>query len=742
MNHPYGIPIIGWRHEIETLTLQDALDFYATYYAPNNATLIVAGDVDPAQVEALAREHYGPIAPTPGLTERVRPSEPPQLAPRHLAFADERVSNPYVIRSYLAPERDAGDQEEAAALSILAAVLGGSSATSVMGRTLEQEEGVALYTAAFYSGTRYDDTTFSLIVMPVPGRTLEQAEADMDRMIQRVLTDGIDPAQLERIRTQVRASDVYDRDSLQGRAREVGVALTSGLTVQDVLDWPDILSAVTEEDIVAAAERLFDPRRSVTGYLDRPAETGDIPAAGCRRPRTGRPAGRARCDGDRPMMRPGTRLMPAVCAALLAPLPAVAAVEIQEVTSPGGITAWLVEEHSIPFTAIEVQFDGGANGDAPVARGATNMMMGLLEEGAGDMDARAFAEARETIAARFGFDASSDSVTVSLSFLTEFRDESVDLMRTALTDPRFDPDAVERVREQILAGLASDARDPGEIASRTFAALSFAGHPYGSAMEGTESTVAALSIADLKAAHARALTLDRVHVGVTGDITAEQLGPLLDELLGDLPRDAGPAVPDVETALGGGVTVIDYPSPQSLVVFGQEGIAFEDPDYYAAFVLNHVLGGGGFDSRLMTEVREERGLTYGIGTYLAARDKTAQLLGQFSSSNGTTAEAIALIRDEWSRIAADGITQAELDRAVTFLTGAYPLRFDGNARIAGILTGMQSIGLPIDYIPNRNAMIEAVTAEDVARVAARLLRPEALHFVVVGQPEGLETGAF
>lgn len=272
VNHPYRIPIIGWKHEVEQLTLQDALDFYGRFYAPNNAVLVVAGDVDPAEVEALATEYYGPLAPTPNLSARVRPQEPPQVAARRLDYADDRVSNPYVIRTYLAPERDPGAQAEAAALTVLAQVMGGSSATSLMGRTLEQEEAKAIYTSAFYRGLRYDGTTFGLIVMPVPGRTLEEAEADMDRMIDTLLEDGIDEAQLERIKAQVRASEIYGRDSLQGRARDYGAALTSGLSVQDVQDWPRALEAVTSEEVVAAARRVFDPARSVTGFLRRPPE--------------------------------------------------------------------------------------------------------------------------------------------------------------------------------------------------------------------------------------------------------------------------------------------------------------------------------------------------------------------------------------------------------------------------------------------------------------------------------------
>lgn len=433
-----------------------------------------------------------------------------------------------------------------------------------------------------------------------------------------------------------------------------------------------------------------------------------------------------------------------ICAATIAALPlqALAAVEIRDVTSPGGIDAWLVEEHSIPFTAIELRFEGGANLEPLDKRGATNLMMALLEEGSGDMDSQAFAEAAETLSARMSFDTNNDSVSINFSFLTENRDESVDLLRTALLDPTFDPDAVERVRDQVLAGLAASARDPDEIASNTLAALSFPDHPYGLTLDGTPDTVAALTVDDLRAAHRRALTRDTVKVGVTGDITAEDLGPLLDRLLGGLPERATDAPEEITTAVDGGITVVDFPSPQSVVLFGHDGIAFEDPDYIPAFILNHVLGGSGFSSRLMQEVREERGLTYGIGTFLAPRDLTAQVLGQFASSNDKAAEAIEIIRAQWGSIADNGISEEELERAKTFLTGAYPLRFDGNSRIAGILTAMQSSGLPIDYIETRNDKVNAVTLDEIKRVAARLLNPEALHFVVVGQPENLESKSF
>ncbi len=273
LNHPYGVPVIGWKHEAEALTLDDALDFYRTYYAPNNAILIVAGDVAPDAVRALAERHYGPLAPTPGLGERVRPAEPPHLAERRLVYEDPRVGEPYVIRTYLAPERDPGAQEEAAALSLLADILGGNGATSVLGRKLQFEQQTAIYTSAFYQGLSYDDTTFGLVIVPVPGVSLDQAEAALDRAVAEFLEEGVDPEQLARIKMELRASEIYGKDSVQGLARRYGSALTSGLTLADIEAWPDILQAVTEEDILAAARRVFDRKNAVTGWLQRPTAT-------------------------------------------------------------------------------------------------------------------------------------------------------------------------------------------------------------------------------------------------------------------------------------------------------------------------------------------------------------------------------------------------------------------------------------------------------------------------------------
>ncbi|WP_299964914.1 pitrilysin family protein [uncultured Roseobacter sp.] len=268
LNHRYAVPIIGWMHEMETLDMDDVMGFYETYYSPNNAILVVSGDVEPDAVRALAETYYGVIPANPDLPERLRTEEPPQTAERRLIFRDARVAQPYVRRSYLAPERDAGDQEAAAALTILAEVLGGGT-TSYLADALQFDTQIATYTAAFYRGMSLDDTTFNLIVVPRPGVSLQEAEDAMDAAVAQFLTDGVDAEQLDRIKMQIRADQIYARDDVDRIANRYGAALASGLTVEDVQAWPDILAAVTEEDIVAAARDVLDRRASVTGWLMR-----------------------------------------------------------------------------------------------------------------------------------------------------------------------------------------------------------------------------------------------------------------------------------------------------------------------------------------------------------------------------------------------------------------------------------------------------------------------------------------
>ena len=268
LNHRYGVPIIGWMHEMQTLDMQDALGFYNIYYSPNNAVLVVTGDVTPEEVRTLAEKHYGVIPANPDLPERLRTEEPPQNAERRLIYRDARVAQPYVRRSYLAPERDPGAQETAAALTFLSEILGGGT-TSFLAEELQFNDQIATYAASFYRGVSLDDTTFNLIVVPRPDVTLQEAEDAMDAALTKFLETGVDPEQLERIKFQIRANQIYARDDVDSIGNRYGQALTSGLTVEDVQAWPDILQAVTEEDIMAAARDVLDRRASVTGWIMR-----------------------------------------------------------------------------------------------------------------------------------------------------------------------------------------------------------------------------------------------------------------------------------------------------------------------------------------------------------------------------------------------------------------------------------------------------------------------------------------
>lgn len=421
-------------------------------------------------------------------------------------------------------------------------------------------------------------------------------------------------------------------------------------------------------------------------------------------------------------------------------LPLRAAVAIQEVTSPGGIKAWLVENHDIPFTALNIRFKGGTSLDASGKRGAVNLMTALNEEGAGDLDSQAFAAARDGMAAEFGFSSDSDGVSVSARFLTETSAQATDLLHLALTQPRFDAQAIERVRGQVLQNIASSAKDPGTIASDLLSQAAFGDHPYGSSGDGTADSVQALTRDDLLAAYHGALARDRIYVAAAGDISATDLGLMLDKLLGDLPATGAPQPADVALTAKGDVTQQSFPGPQSTISFYQGGIQFEDPDYFAATILNEILGGNGFSSRLMNEVREKRGLTYGIDTSLAAYEHAELLAGSVATSNEKATETMQVIRNVWADVAKNGVTQKEVDDTKTYLTGAYPLRFDGNKRIASILVGMQMLGLPVTYPAERNAKVDAVTLEDVNRVAAALLTPDKLTFVVVGDAVGVVSG--
>ncbi len=441
------------------------------------------------------------------------------------------------------------------------------------------------------------------------------------------------------------------------------------------------------------------------------------------------------------MIMKQARLMVAACVlfALAAAAPTASAVEVVRVVSPGGIEAWLVEEHGIPILSLRAIFRGGAVLDPVGAEGRAYMASGLLDEGAGPYDSQAFQGRLEDLAIHLRFDAGLDSFSAGLKTLSENSDEAFEMLRLAMTEPRFDAEPVERIRGQIQVQLARAAENPDRIASRSWFDNAFPDHPYGRPVMGTEDSLARLTADDLRALVPDQLARDRLVIGVVGDITPRRLGALLDSTFGSLP-DTGAAIDiaRVEPAAKGRLIIVEKDIPQSIVLFGHGGLARDDEDFYAAYVMNYVLGGSGFTARLTNEIRVKRGLAYGVYSYLSPMDHAALFMGRVATENGAVAESLDIIRTELARMRDGGVSEQELIDAKTYLTGSFPLRLDSNGKIARLLVGIQLDNLGIDYIDRRNDYIEAVTLEDIRRVARRLLDPENLQVVIVGKPTNLE----
>ncbi len=429
---------------------------------------------------------------------------------------------------------------------------------------------------------------------------------------------------------------------------------------------------------------------------------------------------RLRADATRRMLVATLLLATLATAWLLLIVPA-RATEIQRVVSPGGIEAWLVEEHAIPLISVQIGFTGGGTQDPAGKEGLVRLMASLLDEGAGDLDSQAFQTRLEDLSIDLSFSAASDSFSGSLKTLSVNRDAAFDMMRLALTEPRFDADPIERMRRQAISGLRQEERDPNAIAGRLWFATAFPDHPYARPTRGTEESLGAVTRDDLVRMHGRLLARETLKIAVVGAIDAKTLGPLLDKTFGALPEKAELTPVAEVSPLGGQRETVSMDVPQTVIRFGLPGLKRSDPDFIPAFIMNHILGGGSFSSRLYEEVREKRGLAYSVWTYLAPYDHSGVLMGGTATRADNTETALEVISNELKRMAEDGPTADELEKAKSYLTGSYALRFDTSDKIAGQLVGIQMEGLGIDYINERNGLIEAVTLEDVKRIAARLL---------------------
>lgn len=441
-------------------------------------------------------------------------------------------------------------------------------------------------------------------------------------------------------------------------------------------------------------------------------------------------------------MTPITRFLAIACLVLTAAVAlssvALAAPKIEKVRTASGIEVWLVREPSIPMLALQAAWRGGSASDPAGEEGLASLAMALLTEGAGDLKSDEFQNALRDKAISIGFDADRDYVTVDLTTLTDNRARAFELLKLAMTAPRFDDEPLTRVKAQALVSYQRSRRSPSTLAGERFAQLAWGDHPYGRRSSPSPDSLARIDRPQIAAFTHAVLARDNLVIGAVGDIEPGELAALVDASFGALPARAGVTLPaPVTPKTADQPVVIDFPNPQSQVLFGAPGIMRDDPDWYAATVMNQILGGGGMSSRLFEEVREKRGLVYSVGTQLAPRKAGALFAGSFATTNAQVGQALVLVRGEFARIAKDGVSDAELADAKAYLTGSFPLRLTSDSAIAGMLVAMRISGLAPDYIQAYPGLINGVTGADVQRVAQRLLGDGKLLVVVVGQPAGL-----
>jgi zinc protease len=439
-----------------------------------------------------------------------------------------------------------------------------------------------------------------------------------------------------------------------------------------------------------------------------------------------------------------TRLISLLAAVVMlmagvAPAAAATSIQIERVVSPGGIEAWLVRNTTLPVIALNFAFLGGANEDPEPKPGTGHMVASLLDDGAGELDSKAFQRRVEETAAELRFSVGRDYFNGSIRMLRDRQDASLDLLRLALNQPRFDADSVERVRAQILAGLRRDTTNPNTIANRTWWRAAFGNHPYARPNNGTTESVPTITVEDLRAYAQRVFTRGQLKIAAVGDIDAVTLGHALDRVFGALPASGNlTQVADVAFRGGDRRIVVQLDVPQSVMRLGGAGVARKDPDFIPAYLVNHVLGGGSFTSRLYNEVREKRGLAYGVSSYLLSYVHTALFMASTQASADRTAESLKVIEAEIARMASEGPSEDELNKAKAYVKGSYPLNFDTSKGIASALLQIQLDDLGIDYINRRSALIDAVTLADAKRVAKRL-GAGGLLVTVVGRPTGLSS---
>jgi zinc protease len=413
-------------------------------------------------------------------------------------------------------------------------------------------------------------------------------------------------------------------------------------------------------------------------------------------------------------------------------------VNVQQIVTPRGVNAWLVEDYAVPLLSLEFAFKGGAAQDPPGKSGAATMLASLLDEGAGSMDSQAFQQALDERAIEISFYCDRDHIGGRMRTLIRNVERAGELLRLAINAPRLDEAPIARVREQLSAGLRNEANDPGSLANRTWRARSFPGHPYGLATNGALESLPRIERVDLQRLARDLIARSGLHVGIVGAIDAERAARLIDAIFADLPQ-AGVLAEVADARFDGVGTIerVDLDVPQSTIRFGRPSFGRHDPDYMTSVLLTHILGGGSLSSRLFHEVREKRGLAYSVSTSVSTLDHANFLHGGTATKNERAKESLDVITKQIRDLSDNGPNADEFAKGKKYLIGSYPLRFDTSAKIAGQLVHIQLEGFGPEWMVERNRLIDGATMDDARRVAKRLFGDGAMSVAIVGRPVGI-----
>ena len=678
---------------------------------------MVAGDVTEAEVRKLAQETYGKVKREPGVlaVARARRSRARRRAARRAARpARAQIA---MQRYYMTPSYKSAEAGEAEALDTLSIILG-DGPTSRLYRQLVEEKDIAANAGASFSGVALDSGTLKVYAVAGEGVKPEALEQAIDAAIALFVKDGPTEEELEQAKGAMIASYVYSADNQAGLAQRYGSNLVIGRTIADIEEWPDRVAKVTAADVKKVAAKYLE-LQVLGDRLPDPASRRERGGDKMRKERGNEPLCARAAQASRATVRIGLRsLIAACCLAGHA-----RAADIQQVRSPGGISAWLVEEKSLPIIAIRFAFDGGSAQEPVGKEGTAGLLAAMLDQGAGDLSGPAYQKQIEKLAVRLSFDSDRDTFFGNFETLTANLGKASELLRLAVTKPLLDPAILERTRAQLLARAGFEAGDDNKLANAQWMAQSFAGHTYSRAIAGTPDSLKVITRDDLDGYRKRVMSKGTLRVAAVGDIDAATLGKVLDEVFGGLPAEPQlTPIVDVAPKAVPKPTVVKLEGPQSVTIFGRRGIQRNDPDYYRRrSSLSQLLGGGSSDARLVREVREKRGLAYWVYTLLYNFKHATMLIGGFASPNKDVATSLDLVRGEFKALAERGPTQEEVDAAKSYLIGSFVLSLDSNAKIAEQMLRAQIAGPGARFRQPRKARLAKVTRADVARVARSLL---------------------